>query len=256
MIEIQIYRIRIGLNYSRQAKVKGLDYLNYFELLLIMSLLLIGGIEQNPGPMSDDSLNSSSSEPTFGNTAIKSKFSIVHYNIQSFNNKLDIIESELKDFDVICLTETWLDCRTSDETLKIKGFNLYRRDRGGDSHGGICVFVNQSIFSCRRLDLELPQIECVWIELSIHNRKELVGTFYRPPNSYNLIYKSIEDSVGLAFDTNIPNITITGDFNFDVSKQASFRKINDLCQHFNLEQLITVPTHHTEHFESIIDLFL
>ena len=72
----------------------------------------------------------------------------------------------------------------------------------------------------------------------------------------NLIYSSIEDSVGLAFDTNIPNITITGDFNFDVSKQASCRKINELCQQFNLQQLITVPTHHTENSESIIDLFL
>ena len=90
----------------------------------------------------------------------------------------------------------------------------------------------------------------------MHNRKELLGTFYRPPNSNNLIYSSIEDSVGLAFDTNIPNITITGDFNFDVSKQASCRKINELCQQFNLQQLITVPTHHTENSESIIDLFL
>ena len=110
-----------------------------------------------------------------------------------------------------------MDQRICDETLKINGFNLYRRDRTGDNHGGICFYVSQSIFSCRRLDLELPQIECIWIEISIHNRKELVGTFYRPPNSNNLIYSSIEDSVGLAFDTNIPNITISGDFTFDVS---------------------------------------
>ena len=53
MIEILLYRARIGLHYSRQAKVKGLDYLNYFDFLVIMSLLLIGGIEKNPGPHSD-----------------------------------------------------------------------------------------------------------------------------------------------------------------------------------------------------------
>ena len=106
MIEIQIYRARIGLHYSHQTKVKGLEYLNYFDLLVIMSLLLIGGIEQNPGPHSDVSLKSSSSGPVFESTAINNKFSIVHYNIQSLSNKLDIIESELRDSDVMCLTET------------------------------------------------------------------------------------------------------------------------------------------------------
>ena len=70
------------------------------------------------------------------------------------------------------------------------------------------------------------------------------------------MHSSIEDSIDLAFDTNISNITITGDFNLDISKQASYRKINDLCQHFNLEQIITEPTNYTENPMSIIDLFL
>ena len=51
-------------------------------------------------------------------------------------------------------------------------------------------------------------------------------------------------------------MTITGNFNLDVSKQASYRKINDLCQHFNLEQIITEITHHTENSDSIIEIFL
>ena len=56
MIAIEIYRIRIGLNYSRQAQIKGIKHLNYFELLIIMSLLLIAGVERNPGPASESSL--------------------------------------------------------------------------------------------------------------------------------------------------------------------------------------------------------
>ena len=39
--EISVYRLRIGLNYRRQMKVKGLDYLSTFELLIILSLLLL-----------------------------------------------------------------------------------------------------------------------------------------------------------------------------------------------------------------------
>ena len=55
-------------------------------------------------------------------TFIESKCSIAHYNIQSLSTKVDLIESELRNCDAVCLTETWLDRRTSDETIKINGF--------------------------------------------------------------------------------------------------------------------------------------
>ena len=87
-----MYRMRIGLNYSRQAKIKGLDHLNYFEIHIILSALLIGGLERNPGPSS----NTSSTGPTLEDTSIRSNFSIVHYNVQSLANKLDLTESELR----------------------------------------------------------------------------------------------------------------------------------------------------------------
>ena len=82
MIEIEIYRIQIGLHYSRHARVKGIKHLNFFELLIIMSLLLIAGIERNLGPasqLSDTSFSSSSVKQQI----IEDKFSIVHYNVQS-----------------------------------------------------------------------------------------------------------------------------------------------------------------------------
>ena len=50
------------------------------------------------------------------------------------------------------------------------------------------------------------------------------------------------------------NILITGDFNLDTQKQVSNKKIIDICQQFNLKQLITEPTHYTETSSSIIDL--
>ena len=65
---------------------------------------------------------------------------------------------------------------------------------------------------------------------------------------------SIEDSIGLAFDTNIQNILLTGDFNIDTLKENSNKKIRDLCQQFNFDQLINAPTHYTENSSSIIDM--
>ena len=111
------------------------------------------------------------------------------------------------------------------------------------------------MYSRRRSDLELPDIECVWLELNSHHRKFLICTFYRPPNSSAEILSLIEDSIGLAaFDTNVDNIFITGDFNLDILKNSSRQKVRDICQHFSLEQLITEPTHYTESSSSIIDL--
>lgn len=67
--------------------MKGIEHLNFFELLIIMSLLLISGIERNPGPASTASLSSSSSSTSFEEKVIKEKFSVVHYNVQSIMNK-------------------------------------------------------------------------------------------------------------------------------------------------------------------------
>ena len=104
--------------------------------------------------------------------------------------------------------------------------------------------------------MKLLDIECVWIEVKTHNIKQLIGTFYRPPNSNNTVISTIEDSVGLVFDTNIKNILITGDFNLDTLKHASNKKLLELCQHYNLKQLINEPTNFTETSSTIIDLFL
>ena len=47
------------------------------------------------------------------------------------------------------------------------------------------------------------------------NKKLLVGTFYRPPNSTPLILADIENSIGLAIDTGIQDVVILGDFNLN-----------------------------------------
>ena len=116
--------MRIGLHYARHLKIKGIEHLSLFELSIVLSMLLIrsGNIELNPGP-------STANSESVDESLILNYFSIVHYNIQSIPNKVDLIGSELRNFNVICLTETWLGQNTPDENLKINGYKLYRRDR-------------------------------------------------------------------------------------------------------------------------------
>ena len=97
--------------------------------------------------------------------------------------KKDILFSELNNVSVISVTETWPDQRTSDNNIALEGYVTYRRDRVGD-----CVYVHDNIFSKRRYDLEFPNLECVWIEINMRNKKLLIGTFNRPPNSSNATF--------------------------------------------------------------------
>ena len=128
-----------------------------------------------------------------------------------------------------------------------------RKDRPGDSHGGVMLYVKEGIHYKRRDDLELRNIESIWIEVANSHKRVLVGLFYRPPNSDAAYFSSIEDSIGLAIDTGISDSIITGDFNLNVNNHNTLKKIETLCSQFSLYQLIE-PTHFTEHSSSIFDL--
>ena len=92
-----------------------------FNLLLKILLLLCNDIEQNPGPLCN--------------------LNISHLNVRSLRNKLDIIDNELSENDILCLTETHLHLLISDNDLVLDSFHdLYRRDRQLGFGGGIVVY--------------------------------------------------------------------------------------------------------------------
>ena len=113
-----------------------------------MILYQAGDVEKNPGPgvKSDDmnDTNSASSAVLHGNC------SVVHYNVQSVVNKVDVIESEFSNFSLISLTETWLNDSVSNQDIEFNDFQLpFRGDREGDSHGGILVYVGKNNSPCK-----------------------------------------------------------------------------------------------------------
>ena len=188
---------------------------------------------------------------------LSSHLSFVHYNVQSIVPKLDLLSTELFDFDILSFSETWLNPSVSLNDLHIQSFNKpERKDRVGDSHGGVLVYVKDNIHYRRRHDLEILGLENIWIELSFKHKRVLFGLFYRPPNSDQLYYNSLEDSIHLAIDTGIDDVIITGDLNFNMSNPQSARKIQSLSEQFSLHQCISEPTHFTEHSSSLIDILL
>ncbi|XP_045206258.1 uncharacterized protein LOC123558446 [Mercenaria mercenaria] len=187
---------------------------------------------------------------------IPNHLSFIHLNVQSIQHKLDILYTELCDFDILAFSETWLNNSVPTEDLLLSSFHTpERRDRVGYTYGGVILYIKDSLHYRRRLDLELNRLECIWVEITLYsNRHILFGVFYRPPNSDTIYNNLVEDSIGLAIDTNISDVIITGDFNYNVFSPITNRKIISITQQFNLEQLIDQPTHFTEHSESLIDL--
>ena len=65
----------------------------------------------------------------------------------------------------------WLNDSLSNEDLMFNKFqDPFRRDPIGESHGGFIVYVKRGIPCKRRLDLELVNIECVWIEIIVKTK--------------------------------------------------------------------------------------
>ncbi|MES9883011.1 MAG: reverse transcriptase family protein [Sedimenticola sp.] len=181
--------------------------------------------------------------------------SFVHCNVQSLYPKLDILRAELMEFDIIALTETWLSEQTNSDDLLFQNFKSpERKDRAADRHGGVIVYVRDSLYHKRRRDLEIVNIECIWIEIVSNKKSFLFGVFYRPPSSNAIYNNSIEDSIQLAIDTGLRDVVIVGDFNYNVLNPVTNRKVSSICSQFGLSQCISSSTHFTEYSETIIDL--
>ena len=94
----------------------------------------------------------------------------MHYNVQSIFSKLELLEAELREFGILAFTETWLSPSTDTNELSLHSFNTpERKNREGDNHRGVMIYVKDCLHYRRRADLESRNIESIWIELIIIN---------------------------------------------------------------------------------------
>ena len=108
-------------------------YANHFWLYEIV-LKISGDIEENSGPKPRSNHES---------------FSICHWNLNSISArnyiKLSFLKASISThkFDVICISEAYLDSDTTDDdgNLKIEGYNLIRPDHPSNTkRGGVCIY--------------------------------------------------------------------------------------------------------------------
>ena len=217
------------------------------------NLLLAGDISPNPGP---DSKLDNNSTPVMLGSGLPSGLRISHWNIRSICNKLDQIKSHhllhnQDSVDISGFSESWLNDSISDDYISIPGYCSERNDRCDQHGGGIIVYIKSGLSYSRRTDLE-PNIESVWIELTLKNSSSiLVGFIYRKP-SCNLTAwsETMETNLEIAY-TEDKEIMLLGDFNINATVPNN--TWSQIIDSFQLTQLVTEQTRITETCGSIID---
>ena len=107
-----------------------------------------------------------------------------HLNIRRVISKLDDLMLLLeRGGDVVFgINESWLDGAISDIDVFLPGMKVFQKDRNRRG-GGVLVYVSERLKAIRRMDLEMENVEAVWIEIRTKNISVLVCNVYRPPNS-------------------------------------------------------------------------
>ena len=148
-----------------KAKFQNSFVLSFFFLITFLSLLLIlsNDVELNPGPKKDSS---------------KRNFLIAHWNLNSIAAQNFVKLSQLEayntvhSYDLICLSETWLDSTTSIKStdLSLKGYNLHRVDDPDNvKKGGVCVYYKETL-AVHFLQTKLDQVLSVKLLLKIKRK--------------------------------------------------------------------------------------
>ena len=127
-------------------------YLLYW--LYILLIILSGDVELNPGPK----------------RKAAQTLSVCHWNLNSICahnfTKLSLLRAyvSVHKFDIICLSETYLDSSIDDVSLEISGYYLIRSDHPSNKkRGGICIYY-KNFLPLKVSDVRLLE-ECIDFDL-------------------------------------------------------------------------------------------
>lgn len=124
----------------------------------------------------------------------RNMFNVGHINCGSINPcsqqaKLDEIRSIMRHqlLSVLAVSETWLhggagSKGSSNKSVQIKGYKIYRNDRVTRTFGGgVALYVKKAIPVKIVAKSESSDIEYLFVEVKLRYEKVLIGVVYRPP---------------------------------------------------------------------------
>ena len=126
------------------------------------------------------------------------------------------------------ITESWLNNEIGTDSLRIIYFNdPFRYDRETRA-GGVAIYVKERITCKRRLDLDVNNLECIWVEIKTHGHTLLIAGMYRHPNANQNYWNLTSESVDRAKNMTISDKIILGDLNNDILISSKCKNLNEL----------------------------
>lgn len=131
------------------------------------------------------------------------------------------------EYDVICLTETWLDDTVYSSELFCDDFTVYRRDGVGRSRGaGVLVAIRNSVWRAELLSHEARDLDMIWLKLTNNNGFSFyLVTVYFSPRSKIESYLNFFEQFNTCPELFLHNICIVGDFNLPLITDSGFELI-------------------------------
>ena len=124
------------------------------------------------------------------------------------------------DAELALFSETWLSSAVPDEPININGYQIFRRDRVGWQHGGVCLYVKSSINCSVLADYYHPDHEVLWADLRPRRLPRgfsniIVGVIYQYPDADDAAMKDYLISSLVSLEATYPNCAfiLAGDFN-------------------------------------------
>ena len=192
----------------------------------------------------------------------KKGLKIVHLNARSVLNKIDDIRQNLGSFDIVSITETWLDESVTAATLAWKGYNMVRVDRKtyrNKRGGGICIYLKTYIVYEMVGNQESfidGNIEYMYLLVKVPNQKPVDFILvYRPPDGTDNEFVNKLCKLIKPLNRERNNIDILGDFNIFLKNNKNMESsgLSKLEGKYTL-QIITSPTRVTSNTNRLIDL--
>ena len=191
----------------------------------------------------------------------KRKLKMCLLNSRSVKNKAPQIMDYIleNDLDIMALTETWLRPGTIDEAvigeMVPPGYNFFHEPRSTGRGGGVGIITRDTIkTTTETLHSSYHTFECLQIKAISTSMTYRIFTIYRPPPSdKNTLTTTdfLEDFGNFLSDVILSTgkLIIAGDFNLHLEKtdETDVKKFINLLTTFGLNQLVTGPTHSSNH---------
>ena len=158
-------------------------------------------------------------------------FNVLHHNVRSIlsegkKDEIDVMLNKINNpFHVLAFTETWLN-GDNHNMIEFSGFDHISNVRANNqTGGGLSIFIRNNIdFKIRDdLNVMLPHIETLFIEVPHNNIKYLVGVVYRIPNTNIELFTNTLNSLIEPIKNNF-EIILAGDYNICLQQDNNYTR--------------------------------